>query len=83
MAAQTTLPYATSLPADSHLMEAADRIQQEIAAVGCRLEAMDSKISDLTVASTSIRADITGFWETVADLDQRLTTVEDWVASLS
>ncbi|KAJ1211243.1 hypothetical protein NDU88_006604 [Pleurodeles waltl] len=49
---------------------------------GCRLEAMDAKISDLTVASTSIRADVAGFWETATDLDQRLTTVENHVAVL-
>ncbi|KAJ1143708.1 hypothetical protein NDU88_010013 [Pleurodeles waltl] len=82
MAAQTTPPYPPSLPPYSHSMEMADRILLVIAAVGCRLEAMDSKISDLTVASTSIRADIAGFRETVTDLDQRLTTVEDQVAAL-
>ncbi|KAJ1206475.1 hypothetical protein NDU88_001880 [Pleurodeles waltl] len=43
---------------------------------------MDLKILDLSVASTSIRADITGFRETVTDLDHRLTTVEDQVATL-
>ncbi|KAJ1124787.1 hypothetical protein NDU88_003236 [Pleurodeles waltl] len=82
MAVQTTPPYPASLPADSHSMEVADRILQEIATVGRRLEATDSKISDLTVASTSIRADIAGFRETVTDLDQRLTTVEDQVVAL-
>ncbi|KAJ1113552.1 hypothetical protein NDU88_001794 [Pleurodeles waltl] len=63
-------------------MEATDRILQEIAAEGRRLEVMDAKISDLTVASTSIRADITSFRETVTDLDQRLSVVEDRVAVL-
>ncbi|KAJ1099146.1 hypothetical protein NDU88_004250 [Pleurodeles waltl] len=82
MAAQTNPPYPASLPADSHSMEAADRILQEIAVVGRHLEAMDSKISDLTVASTSIRADIAGFQETVTDLDQHLMTVEDQVSAL-
>ncbi|KAJ1162264.1 hypothetical protein NDU88_002732 [Pleurodeles waltl] len=48
---------------------AVDRILQEIAAVGLRLETMDSRISDLTVASSSIRADIAGFRETVNNLD--------------
>ncbi|KAJ1193753.1 hypothetical protein NDU88_003049 [Pleurodeles waltl] len=67
MAAQMTPPYPTSLPADSHSWEEADRILPEIAAVRRPLEAMDSKISDLTVAS--IRADIAGFRETVTDLD--------------
>ncbi|KAJ1180542.1 hypothetical protein NDU88_005763 [Pleurodeles waltl] len=82
MAAQTTPPYPASLPADSHSMEAAVRILQKIAAVGHRLEAMDSKISDLAVASTSIWADITGFRETVTDLDQRLMTMEAQVSAL-
>ncbi|KAJ1132113.1 hypothetical protein NDU88_010442, partial [Pleurodeles waltl] len=43
---------------------------------------MDLKISDLFVASTSIRADKASFRETVTDLDQRLTTVEDHIAKL-
>ncbi|KAJ1127447.1 hypothetical protein NDU88_005849 [Pleurodeles waltl] len=62
-------------------MEAADCILLEIAAVGRRLEVMDSKISHLMVAS-SIRADIAGFWETVNALDQCLTTMEGQVAAL-
>ncbi|KAJ1188567.1 hypothetical protein NDU88_005328 [Pleurodeles waltl] len=62
--------------------EAADHILQEIAAVGCRLETLDSRISELTVASSSIRADIAGFRETVHNLDQRLTIVEDHVEVL-
>ncbi|KAJ1116689.1 hypothetical protein NDU88_004895 [Pleurodeles waltl] len=67
MAAQTAPPCPVSSPADPHPTEAVDRILQEIAAVGRRLEAMDSKISDLIVASTSIRADIAGFRKTVND----------------
>ncbi|KAJ1098125.1 hypothetical protein NDU88_003241 [Pleurodeles waltl] len=63
-------------------LEAADRILQEIAVVGCCLETMDSRISELTVASSSIRADIAGFRETVNNLDQRLTIMEDQVAAL-
>ncbi|KAJ1098071.1 hypothetical protein NDU88_003187 [Pleurodeles waltl] len=63
-------------------MEATDCILQEIAAVGRRLEAMDLKITDLTVASSSIRADIAGFRETANDLDKRLTAVEGQVAAL-
>ncbi|KAJ1110006.1 hypothetical protein NDU88_007361 [Pleurodeles waltl] len=59
-----------------------DRKLQEFTTVGRHLEAMDSKVSDLIVASTFIRADITGFWETVTDLDQRLTTVEDHFVTL-
>ncbi|KAJ1180882.1 hypothetical protein NDU88_006095 [Pleurodeles waltl] len=43
---------------------------------------MDARISDLTLASSSIRADIAGFRETVHNLDQRLTIMEDYVAAL-
>ncbi|KAJ1191521.1 hypothetical protein NDU88_000837 [Pleurodeles waltl] len=44
------------LPApDTHSDTAMERILQEIAAVVCRLEAMDSKITDLSTASYSIR----------------------------
>ncbi|KAJ1090132.1 hypothetical protein NDU88_003269 [Pleurodeles waltl] len=82
MPAQSAPPCPISLPAEFHSMEATDRILQEIATVVHRLEAMDAKISDLTVASTSKRADIASFLETATDLDQRLTTVEDQVAAL-
>ncbi|KAJ1212991.1 hypothetical protein NDU88_000630 [Pleurodeles waltl] len=64
-------------------LEATDRILQEIAAVGCHLETMDARISDLTIASSSIRADIADFRETVHNLDQRLTSMEEHVAALS
>ncbi|KAJ1150927.1 hypothetical protein NDU88_003714 [Pleurodeles waltl] len=74
------MPRVLTSPTPS--IEATDRILQEIAAVGRRLEAMDAKISDLTVASTSIRADIAGFRETVTDLDRCLSIVEDRVAVL-
>ncbi|KAJ1170595.1 hypothetical protein NDU88_002468 [Pleurodeles waltl] len=82
MAAQTATPCPTTLPADTPALEATDRILQEIASVGCRLEAMDLKITDLIVASSSIRADIANFWETANALDQRLTVVEDQVMAL-
>ncbi|KAJ1099038.1 hypothetical protein NDU88_004142 [Pleurodeles waltl] len=72
----------TPSSADPSPLEATNRILQEIASVGCRLEAMDLKITDLTVASSSIRADIAGFRETAKALDQRLTAVEDQVAVL-
>ncbi|KAJ1136251.1 hypothetical protein NDU88_002668 [Pleurodeles waltl] len=65
MAAQMVPPCPATSPADPQAMETAYRILQEITAVGRRLEVMDSKISDLTVASTSIRADIAGFRETM------------------
>ncbi|KAJ1192565.1 hypothetical protein NDU88_001872 [Pleurodeles waltl] len=82
MAAQTTpLCPAPSL-ADPSTLEATDPILQEIASVGRRLEAMDLKITDLTVASSSIHADIAGFRETANALDQCITAVEDQVAVL-
>ncbi|KAJ1143355.1 hypothetical protein NDU88_009664 [Pleurodeles waltl] len=63
-------------------MDSTDQILQEITAAGRRLEAMDVKITDLSVASVSIRADIACFSEKVADLDQCLTKVEDHVGTL-
>ncbi|KAJ1194538.1 hypothetical protein NDU88_003826 [Pleurodeles waltl] len=69
-------------PAEPPTLDATDCILQEIASVGRRLEAMDLKITDLTVASSSIRADIAGFRETANALDQHLTAVEDQVAAL-
>ncbi|KAJ1162331.1 hypothetical protein NDU88_002799 [Pleurodeles waltl] len=68
--------------ADPPALEATDRTLQEIASVGRRLEAMDLKITDLTVASSAICADIPGFRETGNALDQRFTAVEDQVAAL-
>ncbi|KAJ1113510.1 hypothetical protein NDU88_001752 [Pleurodeles waltl] len=82
MAALAAPSCPTALPADPHTIEATDRILQEITAVGRRLDAMDLKIADLCVASSSIWADIASFRETVTDLDQRLTTVEGHVAAL-
>ncbi|KAJ1138648.1 hypothetical protein NDU88_005029 [Pleurodeles waltl] len=43
---------------------------------------MDTRISDLTIASSSIRADIARFREIVHNLDQRLTSMEEHVAVL-
>ncbi|KAJ1186990.1 hypothetical protein NDU88_003769 [Pleurodeles waltl] len=68
-----------AMPADPRAVDATDRILQEITAVGQRLEAMDLKISDLSMASVSIRTDIACFREKVTDLDQHLTTVEEHV----
>ncbi|KAJ1171725.1 hypothetical protein NDU88_003583 [Pleurodeles waltl] len=82
MAAQAIPPCSTTPPADLCSADASDRILQEITAVGRRLEAMDFKILDLSVASTSIRAKIAHFQVTVTDLDQRLTTVEDHIAAM-
>ncbi|KAJ1152860.1 hypothetical protein NDU88_005634 [Pleurodeles waltl] len=63
-------------------LEAAARITQQIAAVGRRLGTMGSMISELTVASSSIRADKAGFRETVNNLVPCLTIMEDQVAAL-
>ncbi|KAJ1124353.1 hypothetical protein NDU88_002814 [Pleurodeles waltl] len=82
MTAQTATPGTTSSPTDPPPLEATDRILQEIASVGRRLEAMDLKIRDLTITSSSIRADIAGFKETADALDQRLAAVEDQMAAL-
>ncbi|KAJ1115531.1 hypothetical protein NDU88_003755 [Pleurodeles waltl] len=81
MTAQTASQGHTSPPVDQPALDATDRILQEIASVGRRLEAMDLKITDLTLASSSIRADIAGFRETANNLDQRLSAVEDHIAT--
>ncbi|KAJ1184891.1 hypothetical protein NDU88_001688 [Pleurodeles waltl] len=82
MTAQATPPGHVPSSADPPPLEATDRILQEITSVGHRLEVMDLKITDLTMASSSIRADIAGFRETVTNLDQCLTTVEDQLATI-
>ncbi|KAJ1115530.1 hypothetical protein NDU88_003754 [Pleurodeles waltl] len=61
---------------DADLDTATERILQEIAAVGHRLEAMDSKIMDLSTVSHSIRSDFASFHEKVTNLDHCLTEVE-------
>ncbi|KAJ1166227.1 hypothetical protein NDU88_006635 [Pleurodeles waltl] len=53
-----------------------DRILQEISAVGCRLEGMDSMMASLTEHTKSMRLDIAGFQSRVTALEQRMTTVE-------
>ncbi|KAJ1204725.1 hypothetical protein NDU88_000163 [Pleurodeles waltl] len=83
MATQGTSPGSASSPAASPPLETTDRILQEIAAVGRRLETMDARISELTIASSSIWADIAGFRETVHNLDQHLTAMEEHVVVLS
>ncbi|KAJ1213671.1 hypothetical protein NDU88_001303 [Pleurodeles waltl] len=82
MAAQTAPQGHTSPPVNQPTLDATDHILQEIASVGRRLEVMDLKIADLTLASSSIRADIAGFREMVTNLDQRLSAVEDHVAAI-
>ncbi|KAJ1141562.1 hypothetical protein NDU88_007890 [Pleurodeles waltl] len=77
------MPGSIPTPTDPSASEATECILQEIASVGCRLEAMDQKITDLIIASSSIRADIAGFKDTADALDQRLTTVEYQMATLT
>ncbi|KAJ1193173.1 hypothetical protein NDU88_002478 [Pleurodeles waltl] len=83
MASPKTLSSSTATPTDSRLVDATKRILQEITAVERGLEAMDLKITDLSAASTSIRADIASFQDKVTDLDLRLTTVKGQLATLS
>ncbi|KAJ1117210.1 hypothetical protein NDU88_005410 [Pleurodeles waltl] len=73
---------ATEAPAGTHSDTVMGRVLQEISAVGRRLEAMDSKITDLSAVSKSIRVDIASFQAKVMDLDHRLLAVETQVASL-
>ncbi|KAJ1151827.1 hypothetical protein NDU88_004606 [Pleurodeles waltl] len=76
-------PGPVPTPTDPPALEAPERKLQEIASVGRHLEAMDLKITDLTIASSSsIHADIAGFKDTAEALDQRLTAVEDQMAAL-
>ncbi|KAJ1159398.1 hypothetical protein NDU88_012065 [Pleurodeles waltl] len=79
--AQTASQGHKSPPVDQPALDATDRILQEIASAGRRLEAMDLKITDLTLASSSIRANIAGFRETANNLDQRLSAAEDHIAT--
>ncbi|KAJ1091660.1 hypothetical protein NDU88_004777 [Pleurodeles waltl] len=53
-----------------------ERLLQEITSVGCWLEGMDSKISDLAVESKSIQTDIAGFQDKVTEIDHLLVNVE-------
>ncbi|KAJ1110042.1 hypothetical protein NDU88_007397 [Pleurodeles waltl] len=83
MEMQGTSPGSAPSHAASPPLEATDRILQEIAAVGRCLETMDARISEMTIVSSSIRADIVGFRETMHNLDQRLMITEEHVAVLS
>ncbi|KAJ1152608.1 hypothetical protein NDU88_005383 [Pleurodeles waltl] len=67
---------------DARSDTATDCILWEIAAVGCRLEAMDSKITDLCTASHLFRSDFASFHDKVTNLDHRLTEVEGQLAVL-
>ncbi|KAJ1218081.1 hypothetical protein NDU88_005667 [Pleurodeles waltl] len=57
----TLCPSPTVAYVDTRSDTAMEHILQEIAAVGRHLEAVDSKITDLSTDSKSIRADIAGF----------------------
>ncbi|KAJ1141360.1 hypothetical protein NDU88_007693 [Pleurodeles waltl] len=74
-------PNSTKAPADPLPDTAMEHILQEISAVGGRLDAMDSKITDLSANSKSIQEDIARFQAKVTDLDH-LYTVESQVANL-
>ncbi|KAJ1099209.1 hypothetical protein NDU88_004313 [Pleurodeles waltl] len=75
-------PSSTDCPVDSRPDTAMESSLQEISAVGRHLEAIGSKITDLSADSRSIRTDIAGFQDKVTDLDHRLHTVESKVAAL-
>ncbi|KAJ1124273.1 hypothetical protein NDU88_002734 [Pleurodeles waltl] len=70
--AVTLSPNPTGAFVDTHPDTAMERILQEITAVGHRLEAINSKIMDLSTNSKPIRADRAGFQDKVTDLDHCL-----------
>ncbi|KAJ1191620.1 hypothetical protein NDU88_000936 [Pleurodeles waltl] len=82
MALQTIPLCSVTPPTDPRSADTTDLILQEITAVERSWEAMESKISDLFTASTSIRVDLAHFQVTVTDLDHHLTTAEDHLATL-
>ncbi|KAJ1131287.1 hypothetical protein NDU88_009625 [Pleurodeles waltl] len=55
---------------------ATEHIPQEIAAVGRRLEAMDTKITDSAMDSKSIQMDIASFQDRVTELDHCFRDVD-------
>ncbi|KAJ1187464.1 hypothetical protein NDU88_004240 [Pleurodeles waltl] len=65
--AVTPGPSSADDPVDSRSDTAMERILQEISAVCHRLEAMDSKITELSADSKSIHADIAGFQDKVTE----------------
>ncbi|KAJ1126382.1 hypothetical protein NDU88_004790 [Pleurodeles waltl] len=75
-------PRRTDASGDTSSNTAREGILQEIAAVDHRVEALDSKITDLSTDSKSIRADIAGFQCKVTELDHLLTAVEDRIVAL-
>ncbi|KAJ1146034.1 hypothetical protein NDU88_012316 [Pleurodeles waltl] len=64
----TNQAFTTQLPLSGMLLSHM-RIVPEIAAMSRHLEAMDSKITDLSTDFKSIQADISGFQDKVTGLD--------------
>ncbi|KAJ1126483.1 hypothetical protein NDU88_004890 [Pleurodeles waltl] len=75
-------PSSTDVPVDYHPGTAIENILHEISAIGCRLQAIDSRITDLSADSKSIRVDIAGLQTKATDLDHCLHTVESRIAPL-
>ncbi|KAJ1119549.1 hypothetical protein NDU88_007734 [Pleurodeles waltl] len=73
------LPETTQTPKTNVSIE---HILQEITVVGRTLKGMDTRISDLTAESRSIRADIASFQDKVTVMDHRLSLLEDKLNSL-
>ncbi|KAJ1175445.1 hypothetical protein NDU88_000733 [Pleurodeles waltl] len=65
-------------PAQEPIM---DRILQEISAVGCRLEGMDSAMVSMAAETKSIRTEIASFQTHVLGLEQRVSKVEAYASS--
>ncbi|KAJ1215424.1 hypothetical protein NDU88_003033 [Pleurodeles waltl] len=76
------VPSSAAASADAHSDIAMEHILQEIAAVGHRLEVMDSKITDLSTASNSIWSDIASFQDKATNLCHRLIDVEGQLTML-
>ncbi|KAJ1179792.1 hypothetical protein NDU88_005026 [Pleurodeles waltl] len=57
-----------------------DHILQEISAVGCKLEGVDTAMTALTAETRSMRLEIAGFQSQISGLDHRVAAVESQVA---
>ncbi|KAJ1182161.1 hypothetical protein NDU88_007355 [Pleurodeles waltl] len=78
--AEDPLPFPHSSMADDTQGATMDRTLQEISAVSCKLEGMDSAMVALTAETRSMHLDIAGFQSQISGLDQRVATVETQVA---
>ncbi|KAJ1099218.1 hypothetical protein NDU88_004322 [Pleurodeles waltl] len=58
-----------------------DRILQEIAEVGSKMEGMDSAMASLTAETKSMRLDIAGFQSQAMGLEQRVSMVETHITT--